>query len=242
MLGTMVPGWNTIASWRACATSAVISAQRDVQGWIVDTIRWAISAPNQRTAAHGTEREAATAAKFDLTRAPAARPQPAPGSWTEAPPSPSERLVVLARDPWSLFAYWDFSAGQRLERLRTLGPTAQDAREALRLTPLANGPAIILELPPGATRRYVRVEPPGLAWTVEFGLQTPHGEFIPWLAAEPVATPPATASPDTTVHWVTVPPQGAPIPTDRPWNGERLRASDSPSPTPLPASHVHALH
>lgn len=163
---------------------------------------------------------------------------PATDSTAATPRTPAARLVALARDPWSLFAYWDVAANDRIAWLRRLGADAQDACEALRLTPVPDGEPHVIDLAPGATQRYVQVDQPGREWQVELGLRTRDGRFISWLNAAPVSTPPAGPSADTTVQWLAVPPRGAPVPTHRAWNGARV-TPPSAAVEPLPASHVH---
>jgi hypothetical protein len=97
----------------------------------------------------------------------------------------------------------------------------------------------VLRLPPGTTRRHIRVEPAGTSWLVEFGLETSPGSFVAWLRSEPVATPPAGPSTDTAVRWMTVTPGAPPLPAERRWNGIRLPRGEPVSATGLPSSHAH---
>jgi Domain of unknown function (DUF4912) len=199
-----------------------------------ETVGWQL-----RGQSHPPEGPDAPSAYRPIRPRPTAAAPTAPSSApAEAPATGNGELVVLARDPWSLFAYWDLPASVRVARLRTLGPAARDAEEALRLTPLPAGDPIVLVLPAGTARRFVRVEPPGRSWLVEFGLRTQDGTFIPWLRADPISTPAERPSDDTTVYWMAVTPNAPPIPAERRWNGARLpRAAETPAPC-LPSSHA----
>jgi len=121
-----------------------------------------------------------------------------------------DRITLLPRDPWWLFAYWEITPATRVNALRALGAEAEGAREILRVYDVTfitftgdnAWQSFDVELPPGADRWYLNVGRPAASFCVEIGLATPGARFLP-LARSPIATTPrATPSADTTVRWV----------------------------------------
>ncbi len=146
----------------------------------------------------------------------------------------SDRALLLARDPWHLFAAWDVEPTTRLRALRGLGRHAVGATPAVRLV-RDDGPLPPLDLPPGAGERVLDAAP-GRDHVLEVGLRLRDGSFVALARSPSTSTPPATVSPDTTVTWVHA---AAPTtPTDVRWPGRRV------PPVRLvarggPSSHVH---
>jgi hypothetical protein len=134
------------------------------------------------------------------------------------------RVVVLARDPWWLFAHWEISPVDRVEALRALGAEGEGVREVLRVHgPDGDGlPSWDLELEPGAQRLHFRVEHPGRAYRVEVGLRTPAGRFLALVSSNTVTTPPAGPSPDLSVRWVALSGEGTASEVAGTWSGRRL--------------------
>src|SRR5262249_12615719 len=114
------------------------------------------------------------------------------------------RVVLLARDPWWLFAHWEISSVERVEALRDLGSEGEGVREVLRVHgPDGDGlPSWDIELEPGAQRIHFRVEHPGRAYRVEVGLRTRTGRFVALMSSNVVTTPAAAPSSDLRVRWV----------------------------------------
>jgi hypothetical protein len=131
------------------------------------------------------------------------------------------RAVLTARDPCCLFVWWEITPVSRVEALRSLGAEAEGVREVLRvhrgIYPSCRHVDDVM-LTPGAERWYVEVEP-GDTWTVEVGLRTLGGRFVSLVRSNPVDSPPAEASDDTGVRWVTVGRQGA-TPAAPDWSGQ----------------------
>ncbi|HUE29733.1 MAG TPA: DUF4912 domain-containing protein [Verrucomicrobiae bacterium] len=140
-----------------------------------------------------------------------------------------DRVVLLPRDPWWVFAYWEITPTTRVQALRALGAEAEDARELLRVYDVTfitftgdnAWQSFDVELPPGADRWYLKVARPAASFCVEIGLATPGGRFLPLARSNVVTTPRATPSPDTTVRWVEITP-GAVRETARAWEGTPL--------------------
>jgi hypothetical protein len=146
----------------------------------------------------------------------------------------SDRALLLARDPWHLFAAWDVEPATRLSALRSLGRRAIGATAALRLV-RDDGPQPLVDLPPGARDRLLDADP-GRGHVLEVGLRLRDGTFVALVRSQSASTPPATVSPDTTVTWV-----HAAAPTtliDATWSGRRVPPVRL-VPRGGPSSHVH---
>jgi hypothetical protein len=131
-----------------------------------------------------------------------------------------DRLVLLPRDPWTLFAYWEITPTTRTAALGGLGGNAAGGREVLRIsdvtfvTPAGDHACLTFDLEPPAeaTRTYVHGCRPGASYRVELGLRTPANRFIPMARSNTVTLPPAAPSTDTTVRWAGPPPTARPLP------------------------------
>ncbi|HXJ35776.1 MAG TPA: DUF4912 domain-containing protein [Candidatus Eisenbacteria bacterium] len=146
----------------------------------------------------------------------------------------SDRALLLARDPWHLFAAWDVEPATRLRALRSLGRRAVAALAAVRLV-RDDGPQPPIDLPPGAGERVLDAVP-GRSHVLEVGLRLRDGSFVALVRSPPASTPPATVSPDTTVTWVHAAAPTTPI--DVRWSGRRVRRVRL-VPRGGPSSHVH---
>ena len=121
-----------------------------------------------------------------------------------------DRIVLLPRDPWWVFTYWEITPATRVQALRALGTEAEGARELLRVYDVTfitfTGDnawrSFDVELPPGADHWYLNVGRPAASYCVEIGLASAGGRFLPLARSNAVTTPRATPSPDTTVRWV----------------------------------------
>lgn len=149
-----------------------------------------------------------------------------------------DRLVLLPRDPWSLFAYWELTPTTRLAALRALGAEAREACEVLRIHDVtfltfAGDNAwhtVDVELPPGAESWYVQVWQPAASYCAEIGLRTASGRIVPLLRSNTITAPRAAPAADTTVGWMdlgSVPPRAA----EPAWRGERLPLASAPEGT-----------
>jgi hypothetical protein len=164
-----------------------------------------------------------------------APPLPVPYGTAPAPAVPANgrelprayglnRVVLLARDPWWLFAHWEISPVERIEALRTLGTEGEAAREVLRVHgPEGDGlPPRDIDLEPGTGRLHFRVDHPGRTYRVDVGLRTTSGRFIALVSSNPVTTPPAAPSPDLGVRWVAIAARSSRTDVARSWSGRRL--------------------
>jgi hypothetical protein len=141
-------------------------------------------------------------------------PQPH-ASVSEPPALPASyndnRIVLLARDPHWLYAYWDFN-GEHFSKVQSqLGTT--EAPLVLRVFDVTyvefNGAnawsSVEVELTPFATNWYVSVPQADAAYCAEIGYRSPDNQFVPLGRSNVVTTPRADESLSTTVRWFTPP-------------------------------------
>ena len=172
-------------------------------------------------------------AKFHLTTHRRMRPGRDAGTLPDV--YGRDRLVLLPRDPWTLFAYWEITPHTRTAAIDGLGPDAAGARAVLRIsdvtfvTPAGDHACLTLDLEPPAeaTRTYVHGCRPGASYRVELGLRTPANRFIPMVRSNTVTLPAATPSTDTTVRWAGSPP---------PATTSGMETSSQHATDPLPAA------
>ena len=160
-----------------------------------------------------------------------------------------DRLVLLARDPWWLFAYWELTPTSRIRALRSLGAEAEGAVEVLRVHDVTfidfSGDnawsSFDIEPTPAADSWYVNVWKPAAAYCVELGVRTTTGRFISILRSNTVTTSRPQPSPDTTVRWVTLPARGLPVGSGQTWeDGRSPYARDGGPAVPLGSSDLYA--
>jgi hypothetical protein len=138
--------------------------------------------------------------------------------------------VLLARDPYWLYAYWDFSPAHIGAARNGLG--SQDTRLVLRISDVTyidfDGTnawsSTDIELAPFATDWYISVPRPDASYCVEIGYKALDGHFTLLGRSNAATTPRAEISPSAAVDWLT--PLGqAPSPPPSPQS----------QPVPLPA-------
>lgn len=183
--------------------------------------------------------------------APAARAAPGPERLVdrEAAELPRaygyDRLVLLVRDPWWVYAYWEVTPNTRISALRALGAEGEGAREVVRVYDVTfitfTGDNawrwFDVETGPGADHWYVNVGRAATSFCAELGLRTPAGRFQPLVRSNTITTPRSAPSPDTSVRWVELRPHGPPVETTVAWNGGRL-AGSAAAPAASSASPV----
>jgi hypothetical protein len=169
---------------------------------------------HERPASTGTSGESA----------PAAPSAASPPAGDDLPPTYGRcRAVLVARDPWSLFAHWEVPPARRIEVLRWLDGEGEETREVLRLSDTTSTPLAFhdVELPPGAQRIHLEANP-GRTYRAEIGIRTLRGRFIPLATSDLALTPAALPSSDTSVRWVTVADGGMPREAAVAWSGSRV--------------------
>jgi hypothetical protein len=122
-----------------------------------------------------------------------------------------DRITLLARDPWCLFAYWEVTPGRREPALEALAYEAEGACQVLRLyaTGADVDATVDVELAADLGSRYLTVSSPGASCRAEIGLRTPSGRFVPLVSSNTVRMPSAAPSRDTSLAWDEVPPTPA---------------------------------
>ena len=161
-----------------------------------------------------------------------------------------DRLVLLVRDPWWLFAYWELTPTSRIETLRRLGAEAEGAVEVLRVYDVTfidftgdNAWTLVdIEPTPGAESWYINVWKPAASYCAEMGVRTRAGRFVPIMRSNTVTTSRPQPSPDTTVRWVVLRPHGLTVEGGESWDGARVEhagRSDGHSPAPPGSSDLH---
>lgn len=118
-------------------------------------------------------------------------------------------LVLLARDPQWLYAYWDFSTEQISAAYARVG--AKDAQFILRLfdTTAVNSDGtnasstVDIELPSFTTNWYISGARPDASYCVEVGYRAVNGQFAALGRSNTVTTPRAEVSSGTEVRWFT---------------------------------------
>ena len=150
-------------------------------------------------------------------RGPAARAA-APGDGGELPSAYGyDRIVLLPRDPWSAFAYWEITPASREDAARRVGAYGDQAHDVLRVHDIRASTtgdheaalSFDVELPAGVESWYLRLPRPGWSYYVEIGLRLPGGGFLPLARSSTIVSPRTTPSRDDTVRWVTLGNEGA---------------------------------
>ncbi len=158
----------------------------------------------------------------------------------------TDRLVLLPRDPWWLFAYWEITSASRVAALRSLGDDATSAREVLRIYDVTfiefDGQNawswFDVDFAPGAESWYVNVGKPATAYCAELGIRTAAGRFMPLIRAGAVQTPPAQPAPEAQVRWATLKPTAGGAPGVA-WSGRYVPADGAGDPF-VGSSDFHA--
>jgi hypothetical protein len=151
----------------------------------------------------------------------AAELAPPPPYNREPPPGPVERelpqrygverLVLLARDPAWLFAYWEVSATRQDDFERAYGArTWEMTRPTLRVYDITgvdfdggNALRIIdIGLQENADNWHIAVNDPDHSFVVDLGRMFPDGRFVTLLRSNVVQTPRAGFSDSTDEHWM----------------------------------------
>lgn len=119
----------------------------------------------------------------------------------------TDRITLLARDPFCVFAYWELTPGRRQPALAELGRDAEGACQVLRLyaaTTADTAPTVSfdVDLPADLGSRYLTVSSPGASCRAEIGLRTASGRFVPLVSSNTVIMPSAAPSTDTSVRWI----------------------------------------
>ncbi|MGQ9825903.1 MAG: DUF4912 domain-containing protein [Desulfotomaculales bacterium] len=141
---------------------------------------------------------------------------PAPGQGPAREPDlPSsygvDRLVLLARDPYWLYAYWEITATKQEEFSAAYGPFAwvssQPVLRVYDVTATPGGEQKIniyadIGINEEADNWHINVGEPDHTFFVDLGRRLPDGRFIPLLRSNFVTTPRASLSERTDEEWM----------------------------------------
>ncbi|MBI4389351.1 MAG: DUF4912 domain-containing protein [Nitrospinae bacterium] len=153
--------------------------------------------------------DAAQEAKFKIGR-PEIRDEMRGEAMEELPRGYEDnRLVLMVRDPYWLYTYWDIHRGKVEEGARALNRGLHELRWILRLHPAtsagaaANLPPIDFEVDPNSRSWYVHVNSPGSSYYAELGLMDPDGKFYRLALSNAVTLPSDRPSDIIDERWMT---------------------------------------
>jgi hypothetical protein len=109
----------------------------------------------------------------------------------ELPPGYGDNLIVLmVRDPFWLFTYWEISGQRRDEIKKEVGePAFNGLQERLRVYDTQDWRSFDVEISSGARNWYVRVPASNRTYCVDIGYITANGKFITAARSNWVTTP-----------------------------------------------------
>ncbi len=108
------------------------------------------------------------------------------------------KLVLMVRDPWWIFAYWEIQP-ETVERVKVMVP--EEEREHLKFVMRVYDISYIdfnganahyyfdIPIPYGAEKWYINVNSPGRSWVAEMGWLSEKGKFYPVVRSNVVYTP-----------------------------------------------------
>ena len=153
-------------------------------------------------------------------------------------------IVLLVRDPWWLYSYWEVKAATYQKLKNELGPLFDTAQQALRVYDVSfinfNGSNahryFDIALAHPASSWYIDTGSPGRSWCVDLGLKLSDGRFITIVRSNIVTTPLDGPSWVTDEEWM-VPEDlfvklytsavglgGSPVKIKKPWAEVQKRA------------------
>lgn len=100
------------------------------------------------------------------------------------------RIVLMPRDPWWLFTYWDFSQEKIAQAVLDFGIHEKNKKWILRVYNLDDNCSFDLDINYDVGNWYVNVNQPNKTWCVEIGLLTSEGYFYAIARSNSVKTAP----------------------------------------------------
>ncbi|OGC36748.1 hypothetical protein A2311_06330 [candidate division WOR-1 bacterium RIFOXYB2_FULL_48_7] len=109
----------------------------------------------------------------------------------EFPPGYGDnRIVLMVRDPYWLYTYWEVNEQRRREIAREVGEALfSQAREILRVHDTASWAHFDVNINSGAANWYLRVPEPNRSYCVDIGYLLPDGRFVIAARSNFVTTP-----------------------------------------------------
>lgn len=157
--------------------------------------------------------------EFDHELAREITPDPGPTTWTPTPHHVLElprsygqdRLVLMARDPFWLYAYWEIAAAKESFQASRGRRAWQVSRPVLRVYDVTGVEAfnggnansyVDIPLSADADNWHIEVGNPDRTYCVDLGRLMPNGEFVFLLRSNIVTTPRATLSDRLDEEWM----------------------------------------
>jgi len=240
----LAAGLGAIGEWIGCAREAARRVGEVVEGLLDVTVGrdpapapappTPTPTPTPRPASGGAQAQIEEAKFYLGPRSSPPSLERAPGELPRA--YGRDRIVLLPRDPWCAFSYWEVTPTTRLRALRVLGAEGEGAREVLRVYDVTfitfTGDnawlSFDIEIAPGTHHFYLNLSRPAASYLVEVGLRTPAGRFLPLARSNTITLPRPEPSPDTTVRWVRLGRHAPPTNTAAGWGGERVPTPPGP--------------
>ncbi len=116
-----------------------------------------------------------------------------------------DKMVLLVRDPWWLFAYWEVTQTRQAEVREAIhrGRLSPD-KTVLRVYDETAGAGTFFDIEVGvfADNWYIDVGKPDREWVAELGIRTHEGRFFRWVRSNRVRTPRAGVSDVLDEEWL----------------------------------------
>lgn len=153
------------------------------------------------------KRRPRSAARTEAEKAPgvsSSRAIPAPSFPQELPFSYNEtKLVLLARDPFWGFTYWDFSS-ETWDWIQSLYREHRGMRPQIRVHHLERGSDLVFEVGLEAKNWYLPLQHPNATFEAELGLLDRRGRFYVIAKSNRIHTPPNGPSEQIDREWMPV--------------------------------------
>jgi hypothetical protein len=117
------------------------------------------------------------------------------------------KIVLLPRDPWWCFAYWEIGEQTKQELRSIYGENVKYVIRVYDVTNVVNfngknaNKYFDIEINPAANNWYINVGEPNRSWCVDLGLITPDGKFVVITRSNIVTMPRYGVSPLTDEQW-----------------------------------------
>jgi len=99
------------------------------------------------------------------------------------------RIVVMVRDPYWIYAYWEIN-GRKIQEIKSaLGARFDQARQILRVYDTSNWTFFDIQVAGGVSNWYINVGRPNTSYCVDIGYLTPDGTFVCAARSNIVTTP-----------------------------------------------------
>ncbi|GJL78593.1 MAG: hypothetical protein NPINA01_15820 [Nitrospinaceae bacterium] len=100
------------------------------------------------------------------------------------------KLVLLVRDPYWCFLYWELQSEKIAEGLQRLHRNQSEVRHILRIhSPSAGGTYFDVDVDFRAESHYIQLSPPGASFFAEIGLLDPEGHFAALAISNTITLP-----------------------------------------------------